>query len=466
MARPVNNGAPARSAGAFPNAVAEGVADAARRRVAGPLALTRDQLEGAATPRRSKVTQDLSNVRPELQSPTSQASARARVSPSPTGSDPATPHPATPSTAVPTTPGADPAVTPDAATPTTVTPPTPLTAQEQITLDDDIIEKYGNPLDRPIHETRAAQRSTYRDVASAIVSALTFIPNLLVEGVKHLFTAITFVLSHLLSALINGPIWLVGKIAGIDTASTTSSIFRAINAGTAGVFGLIEGAIRTPVALMSNSLNFLENLFSFEWIRSGRGAVTLALQPLIGIITAGLGPLFYAVRGMDDVLHPPTPLTAAQREALALDYPPELLDRLRIHDGRSSWIFAILGRYASAQTHGHDIYLRNPELLGRRLMRHEVVHTLQTLDHSPTTGGDLSIFMTNYLSDLVSGLIVNGGKIGPTYDESPYEQEAEGLEIGVRRPPSATLPDLLRRYSATRNEPSSSPEGPSSPPES
>lgn len=446
------------------------MADAARRQVAGPRALTRELLEqGAATPRRSRVTQDLSNVRPELPLPACQTGARARVSPSLTGIESSGPNAATPGTATPVTPGNQPTITPDEAEPTTET--RPLTDQELVTLDDDLVEQFGTPLDRPIHETRAAQRSTYRNVASAIVTALTFIPNLLVEGVKHLFTGITFVLSHLLSALINGPIWLVGKIAGIDTASTTNSIFRAINAGTAGLFGLIEGAIRSPVALMANSLNFLENLFSFEWTRSGRGGLTLALQPIIGSITAALAPLFYAVRGMDDVLHPPTPLTAPQRAALALDYPPELLDRLRIHDGSRSWIFAILGRYASAQTHGYDIYLRNPELIGRQLMRHEVVHTLQTLDHSPTTGGDLPIFMSNYLSDLLAGLIVNGGNIGPTYDESPYEEEAEALQIGVRRPPSGTLPDLLRRYLATRHlttrsEPSSSPVTPSSPPES
>lgn len=308
---------------------------------------------------------------------------------------------------------------------------------EALEFMDDAFEAGGvwsnTALERPISEQRELDRPLYRKITSTIISVLLFFPSLLVEGLSKVTEVLSQLVGEVLSAIVTGFMWLAGKVLGLDTDKAIASVRQAIKAGSEAVFGLIEGSARLPTAIASTTLMWLEDVFSFSWATSGREAMGLLTKPIIGTLTSALSPLFYGLKRMDDALHPWRRVNSAERAALALDYPQSLIDGLRIHDGRQSWVFAIFGAYASAQTMGDDIYLEHPDLPLRRLIRHEAVHTLQTRDYNPIFGGDLPTFIGRYMGDLVAGLFVTGFDTHTAYQNSPAELQAHLYEIGVKR---------------------------------
>ncbi len=265
-----------------------------------------------------------------------------------------------------------------------------------------------------------------RYIGAVVTAPVTFVRWL----VTLVTNVVTMVLRTVLTFILELPLRLLA-VFGVKVEVALDVLRKAVATVFGVVSGLVEGALRAPEALVGSAFNFLRDLASFRWIRQPELLLQTFLQPIFGALTAGLSPIFYTLRGVDDAIFPPRPLTDEERAALLRDYPPSLLGTVRIHD--RGIIHSMMWGEAGAQTIGNDIYLRGSAANGENsanILRHELVHTSQVAD----LPGGTPAFVASYYSHMIANLLVvpqGSDALTSAYLAIPYEVEAYSLGGGV-----------------------------------
>ncbi len=289
-----------------------------------------------------------------------------------------------------------------------------------------------------IDEAYAARRTTGTRVLDTIGQVLTFpfraladLGGIIMSGLRELCTTVVTLLVDAVLAFLSA--------LGVDVSGAAETARKVINSIFAVPFGLIEGALRAPEIAVGSAFAFMRGFFSFRWVTDGREALRTLFQPLTGAVATALSPLYSTAKGIDEIWSPPERITGRMREQLLQDFPPEIVDRVRVHSrGFMRDLFLSLG--ASAQTQGYDVYVADGEA-SASTMRHELVHVLQMRD----TPGRFGSFTGDYFATLFSYLIAGPppehadpwlSHIGQAYAAIPAEREAfelARLSVNARR---------------------------------
>ncbi len=276
------------------------------------------------------------------------------------------------------------------------------------------------------------EKSTWDKLWIGIGKALTWLPTALRTAVGYLLTAVRLGLTYLLRGITEGPVWLAGKIFGVDTKSARDFMSKLWTGVFAAVTGLLDGVLRIPEAAIGAATTYLHDFFSFRWIKQPSYLIRLLTEPVLDAVWCSLGsPLVTGLRTMDDALHPGRAVTAAERAMLCKEFPAGVVDAIRIHDS-SSWTWALFANGAAAQTIGYDIFC-DAGTLSDEILRHECVHVLQYRD---TPGGN-GIFLTNYFADFFAKLAATGN-VFEAYSQIDDEAQAYELEHGFNQHATTT----------------------------
>ncbi len=252
----------------------------------------------------------------------------------------------------------------------------------------------------------------------------------IIEAVSSVFTAIGTLLSKVVDLVLDGVsyvtsglFWLLTSPAmlfGVKPEQLWHAVRSVARPAFETISGILEGAVRVPFSAAGVGLTFVKNFFSFAWVTSGSRAIELLLQPITGAGLTAVSPLFFGIKGLSDAVHPPRPLTDEERRQLSADYPPEVLERVRVVEGRSIIQTLFMVQMASAFTIGNTVYVSSNSSAKVDFLRHELVHTLQYAD----APGGVPGFLGSYYARFVGNLLTNGFDVYQAYADVPQEAEA------------------------------------------
>jgi len=252
---------------------------------------------------------------------------------------------------------------------------------------------------------------------------------LLTAPLTALALVITFVTKLCLTAfervvdlIVDGPVWLVGKIFHLDTEKARELIAKVIAVPIHTVGGIVRGVMEVPGSLVGTALSFVRQLTSFEWVTSGQRALQLLFTPVTGSVMAAIWPLGRGGTALDDLLHPPRCLTDEERKVLLTAYPASALTNIRVHP-ETSWLSRVMSASAADFSLGTDVYLT--ETSRPALLLHELIHRMQSRD----SAGGVPTFLTNYSANILSRLPFSSDPIA-AYASEDDEAQAYRLSNG------------------------------------
>ncbi len=214
---------------------------------------------------------------------------------------------------------------------------------------------------------------------------------------------------------------LLGRIllAPLWGLSLLGWLIRKIGPGihvVAAFTHLISSILDFPYAVAGVVWNWLVLFFSFRWVTRGGLAVSLLLEPILGVVFAAVAPIAWVFKGIDDAVHRPRALRDNERALLLRLFPERFVSKLVIHP-EDSWM-----RKLSAHggfTIAESIYL--PEARNQ-WQAHEALHTLQYWQ----TPGGAAAFLGRYFGQYL-GYRITGNDHNAAYHKLDAEHEAHAL---------------------------------------
>lgn len=303
---------------------------------------------------------------------------------------------------------------------------------------------------------RRTVRSTWQRVWDVIQMIFAAPFRLMQKALDYIVQAVEFVVTWTLRIIVEGPVWLVEKIFGVDTSRVRRQMRNVLNGIGGALRGLINGVIRLPSAAIGMTLRFMQGFLSFRWIYNGKAALdTLLIRPLASALGLALTPFFMGIKGISDAMEPrPRRLTDEERSQLSRLYSSEVLDSIRIVQGNSIMWRIVGGNGQSAMTLGNTIYVNPNSEMDLTALTHEVVHTLQYR----SMAGGIPTFLIDYLCDYITNRAIGMDNM-EAYENLWTEIEAFGLQhLGLRANPDLAQMELFGPEDPPEPAPSSTVE--------